>query len=81
VVRGEVVVCGLSDGTIPWPVGRRGRNQGLVVYQGLARALRRESAIAVAHWWGVLPLSLAAEAHRLQEPGGLFGNIALVPEA
>jgi hypothetical protein len=50
-VRGEVVICGLSDAPIPWPVGKR----GLVVYGGLAKAVRRESAQAVAHWWGVTP--------------------------
>jgi hypothetical protein len=59
-VRGEVVVCGLSDGPIPWPVGRRGPNKGLVVYKGLAQAVRKESAVAVAHWWGV---------HRARDPG------------
>src|SRR4051812_26351998 len=52
-VRGEVVVADLSDGPIPWPVGRRGPNKALVVYKGLAQAVRRESALAVAHWWGV----------------------------
>ena len=41
---------GLSDGKIPWPVGRRGPNKAVVVYKGLAQAVRKESAIAVAHW-------------------------------
>jgi hypothetical protein len=40
---------------IPWPIGKRGRAKGLVVYAGLADAVRRESAQAVAHWWGVTP--------------------------
>ena len=52
-VRGEVVAPDLSDGPIPWSVGRRRPNQALVVYQGLARAVRKEAALAVAHWWGV----------------------------
>jgi hypothetical protein len=52
-VRGEVVIVGLLDGPIPWPVGKRGRGKSLVVYRGLARAVRRESEQAVAHWWGV----------------------------
>jgi hypothetical protein len=42
-VRGRVTVYGLSDGPIPWPVGKRGRAKALVVYKGLAKALRRES--------------------------------------
>jgi hypothetical protein len=36
-------------------VGKRGRARSLVVYRDLARAVRRESAQAVAHWWGVTP--------------------------
>src|SRR4051794_27994816 len=52
-VRGEVIVCGLADARIPWPVGKRGRAKALIVYRDLARAVRRESAIAVCHWWGV----------------------------
>ena len=54
-VRGEVVLVGLSDAPIPWPVGKRGRHKALVVYGGLAEAVRRESAQAVARWWGITP--------------------------
>ncbi len=40
--------------------GRCGRRHGataagLVVFGGLARAVRKESNLAVAHWWGVTP--------------------------
>ena len=53
----EVIVTGYSSAPIPWPVGhpRRGRGgrPGLVVFGGLARAVRRESNQAVAHWFGV----------------------------
>jgi hypothetical protein len=54
-VRGEVVVVGLSDAPIPWPVGKPHGGQGLslVVYKGLAAAVRRESASAVCDWWGI----------------------------
>src|SRR5262245_26036013 len=52
-VRGEVVVCGLTDARIPWPVGKRGRARSLVVCGGLAEAVRRESNQAVCFWWGV----------------------------
>src|SRR5262249_62196132 len=54
-VRGEVTVVGLTAAPLPWPVGKRGRARSLGVYQGLARAARRESAQAVAHRWGVTP--------------------------
>lgn len=53
-VRGEVVVVGLSDAPIPWPLGRPGHfRESLVVYKGLARAVRRESASAICERWGV----------------------------
>jgi hypothetical protein len=52
----DVRVCGYSDGRIPWPVGyprERGGPAGLVVFGGLAEAVRRESNLAVRHWFGV----------------------------
>lgn len=54
-VRGKAVVTGLSNARIPWPVGKRpgGRARFLIVYAGLADAVRTESASAVCHWWGV----------------------------
>jgi hypothetical protein len=54
-VRGEVSITRLTDAPIPWPVGKRGRAKSLVVCKGLDKAVRRESAQAVAHWWGVTP--------------------------
>jgi hypothetical protein len=54
-VRGEVIVCGMTDARIPWPVGKRGRARSHVVCGGLAQAVRRESNLAVSHWWGVTP--------------------------
>jgi hypothetical protein len=52
-VRGEVRIVGLSDSPIPWPVCKSGKWLVPVVCRGLAKAVRRESALAVAHWWGV----------------------------
>lgn len=54
-VRGELIVRGLSAGRIPWPLGiKKGeRNRSLVVTGGLVEAVKRESNIAVAYWWGV----------------------------
>jgi hypothetical protein len=53
-VRGELVVVGLSDAPIPWPLGRPGHyRESLVVYKGLARAVRRESAAVICDHWGV----------------------------
>src|SRR5437773_9466818 len=52
-VRGLVKVVGLSDGPIPWPIGERDRKQALLVYKGLARAVRCESPEIVAAAWGI----------------------------
>lgn len=56
-VRGEVIITGLTDATIPWPVGKKpgGRARTFVVYEGLAEAIRREAATAICAAWGVTP--------------------------
>jgi hypothetical protein len=54
--RGDVRIVGLSSAPIPWPIGQtlpKGRGRSLVLYGDLARAVRRESAEAVAFWFGV----------------------------
>jgi hypothetical protein len=54
-------LTGLSSGPIPWPIARRPgkgghtRAQALAIYGDLAKAIRRESAQAVARWWAVTP--------------------------
>jgi hypothetical protein len=58
-VRGEMFITGMTDAPIPWPVGRRGRERpSLVVYKDLAKAVRRESELAICHWWGVRPTTV-----------------------
>ena len=52
-VRGEVRIVGLTDAPIPWPVTVKGRVRSLVIYKGLARAIRRESGVAVCHHRGI----------------------------
>ena len=54
-VRGEVTVIQLSDAKIPWPIGKLRQGRSLIVYGGLADAIRRESNQAVCHWWGITP--------------------------
>lgn len=53
--RGTVEIVALSNGLIQWPIavvpGSFGRS--LVLYRDLVRAVRRETATAVAHAWGV----------------------------
>jgi hypothetical protein len=50
---GEVTLCGLSKGRIPWPTCRRGRASAIVLCGDLVKAVRRESSVAVQYWWGV----------------------------
>jgi hypothetical protein len=54
-VRGDVIIVGITNGRIPWPMGRKpGRgSRGPVVYGDLLKALRQESGVAICHWWGV----------------------------
>jgi hypothetical protein len=42
--RGAAGLVGLSEALIPWPVGKKGRAKGLVVYKRLAKVMRRETA-------------------------------------
>ncbi len=51
--RGKVIVRGLSNGRIPWPVTGVGGPPSLILMGGLITAVRREACQAVAHWWGV----------------------------
>jgi hypothetical protein len=52
-IRGPVKIVKLTEAPIPWPIGKAldGR-LAIVVYGGLAKAVRHESGIAVCHWWG-----------------------------
>lgn len=44
-VRGEVIITGISDAPIPWPIAKGGRGRhSLVVYKGLARGPPRSRA-------------------------------------
>jgi hypothetical protein len=49
-IRGSVRVVGMSDSPIPWPYSSFG---ALIVCGDLARAVRNEATVAVAHHWGV----------------------------
>jgi hypothetical protein len=52
-VRGLVKITGLSAGPIPWPIGERAGQRALIVYKGLARAVRLELPETVAAAWNV----------------------------
>jgi hypothetical protein len=79
--RGLVVVCGLTDASIPWLVCRGiGKSSGrtsLVVFDDLAVAIRRESAQAVAHQWGVSDVTVSKWRRLLDVPQNNQGTLRL----
>jgi NUMOD3 motif len=70
-VRGEVIITGLTDAPIPWPLGKKGRGgraRAPIVYRGLEEAVRLESASAVAFWWGVTAQTVTVWRKALRVP-------------
>ena len=53
-VCGEVIVTGMTEAPMSWPIGKVHQGRVLVVYKGLAKAIRRESNQAVCHCWPLL---------------------------
>src|ERR1700730_5256129 len=50
---GEVTLCGLSKGRIPWPTCRRGKAKAIALIGCLVDAARLKSAITSRYWWCV----------------------------
>ena len=67
-VRGEVIVCGISGARIPWPIGKRGRARSLVVCGDLAKAVLRESNIAICYWFGITAQTVSKWRKALDVP-------------
>jgi hypothetical protein len=67
-LRGWVTVRGMSAGRIAWPRTKVKRAWAFILCGDLARAVRRESAIAICHWWGVTPQTLTVWRKALEVP-------------
>ena len=80
--RGDVRVLRISDGRIPWPIGRRvgigrGGKDNLVLTGALIDAVRRESNQAVAYWFGVGVNTVTAWRKALGVPRANEGTVEL----
>jgi len=80
-VRGPLRIVGLTNGRIPWPIGyppdKSGGRASLVVYKGLAKAVRVEASQAVQRWWGVGHATVWKWRRALDAPANTKGTSAL----
>jgi len=53
LIRGEVLIVGISTGPLRWPIGEKDGQRELIVYHALAKAVSCESQEAIAAEWGV----------------------------
>jgi hypothetical protein len=67
-LRGWVTVRGMSAGRIAWPRTKVKRAWAFVLCGDLAKAVRRESAIAICHWWGVTAQTVTVWRKALDVP-------------
>jgi hypothetical protein len=68
---GDVEIVRTSNGRIPWPIGRRRGSRGrssLVLYGDLAKAVQRETRVAVCYWWGCSGAAAQAVRRALDVP-------------
>ena len=74
-VRSGMVITGMTDAPILWPVGKHGPGRhSLIVYKGLAKAIRRESNQAkVPNQVWPADLTLVERASRPSRPSGITG--------
>jgi hypothetical protein len=78
LIRGEVRVVGLSNAPKRWPIGEKDGRQELIVYRGLAEAVRLERQEVIAAHWGV-PVETVAGWQRALHPATFQRSEAEVP--
>lgn len=82
-IRGEMVITGMTDAPIAWPLGSpkgRGGRHSLIVYKGLARAIRRESNQAICYWLGATAQTVTKWRKALSVARGTQGTTRLFRE-
>lgn len=70
-VHGLLIVCGMTNGRISWPIGKKGpreRQRCIIVTGDLVAAIQKEAAITVCHWWGVSQASVTRWRKSLAVP-------------
>lgn len=74
---GLVQVNGFSNAPMSWPTRKRERGgpRSLVLSAALAEAIRRESAVAVAHWWGISTKTVRVFRRALDVPRNTEGTL------
>lgn len=77
--RGQVQVTGISDSKIPWPETTVGGHQALIFCGGLVDAVRRESALAIRHWWRYRHLHRVAMAKGAKRAQVQRGQATVAP--
>jgi hypothetical protein len=77
---GKVVIVGISNGRIPWPLGKPKGKKGrpsLVLYRGLVKAVLRESNQAIRYWFGVERSTVQQWRRLLEVPANNDGTSRL----
>ena len=78
--RGEVEMVAITDGLIPWPIGKRNSRRAIILFDVLADAVRTESNQAAAHWWGVSGQSVTKWRKAIGVPANTSGTLKLRSE-
>lgn len=82
---GLVQVNGFTSARLSWPTRKRptGGCRTLALTEDLVRAIRQESALAVAYWWGISTKTVSVFRRALDVPRNTPGTLhrhALVAE-
>ena len=65
---------GITSDPIPWPIGQTKRAKTLVMFRDLAKALKKESATAICHWWGITEQTVTVWRKKLGISSGTLGS-------